>query len=261
MRRSDGLLGAGLATCLLGLAWATSALAVDVQRVEALGVAPLDAADGSRRSPRDRALREALRSAVLQVAAEELVGAATPPHEEELRMALGADPFEYASRFRVLEDRGERPALDPSDPFVTREYVLLAEVHVDAVRVRRRLAEAGLLIVPSGEEDGVRVWIALVDLTSWSEVQAVRKLLRDVGARNPVPVEVQRGRAVLEVATRRSPAQLLRELVRRAPETLEIQPLGAGQGGLRLRARVLAPVPPAAPDPAGRFDTPEAERY
>ena len=44
-------------------------------------------------------------------------------------------------------------------------------------------------------------------------------------------------------------------------KTLRQRALGAGEGGLRLRARVLAPVPPAAPDPAARFDTPEAERY
>jgi hypothetical protein len=261
MQRSGTRLASGLAACLLALAWALPAPAADVQRVEALGVAELGAGASSRRSPRDLALRQALREAVRQVAAVELAGLALPPSEEDLVAALGADPFEFASRFRVLEDRGKQPALEASDPRVTHVYVVLAEVHVDAVRVRQRLADAGLLIVPSGEGPGDRVWIALEDLTSWHEIQAVRKLLRDVGARNPIPVEIEQGRAVLEAETRHSPERLLQELVRRAPETLEIQPLGLARGGLRLRARVRTATPPAARDPARRFDTPRAERY
>ncbi|MBW2269018.1 MAG: hypothetical protein JRH16_10590 [Deltaproteobacteria bacterium] len=261
MRRPWAHRSSRVAVYLLALACATSALAANVKRIEVLGAAPLDEATESRRSPRDRALRQALHAAVRQVATDELAGLVIPPEEGVLSGALGNDPFEYASRFRVLEDHGERQTLDPSGLGVVHEYVVLAEVHVDTARVRRRLAEAGLLAVPSGDGQGVQLRIVLEDLTSWSEIQAVRSLLRDLGARKPVPVELERGRAVLEVESSRSPERLLRELVRRAPDTLEIQPLSAGDDGLRLRARVLVPAQRATPDAARAFDTPEAERY
>lgn len=249
-----GWLALGCVLLLAGPAWAS-----DVRRVEVVGAAPLGGA--LTRSPRDLALRAALRAAVRQVAVEALGGAAAGPEDEVLTAALGEDPFAYATRFRVLEDRGERPALFSSDPEVATEYVVVAEVHVDAARVRSRLERAGLLQVPSGEARGVRTLVTVEDLSSWAEVQAVRKLLSDVGARNAVPVEVERGRAVLEVETRRHPEALLRELVRRAPEGLRIEALTADASGLRLRARVIETTPPAAPDEAAAFDTPGPEGY
>lgn len=252
-----------LATTLLLVGLALPAAAADMQRIEAVGVTPLGTQAGGRQSPRDRALRAALSSAVRQVANQHLSGMPRRPPEAVVAQALGEDPFEYASRFRVLEDRGAQPAVVTQDPTVTSEYVVVAEIHVDAARVRSRLAQAGLLGRPSGERVAVRTRIAIEDLSSWGEVQAVRQLLRDMGATQALPVEVEHGRAVLEVATTRSPARLLQELVRRAPESLELEPRGAGPDGLRLRARVLAPPEPApaAMDDAVPFDTPGAERY
>ena len=244
---------------LLLLLPAAGASASDVRRIEAVGVTPLGVE--ARQPPRDRALRDALARAVRQVAYEQLAGRPQRPPAELVANALGEDPFDYASRFRVLEDRGAQPATVSLDPTVTQEYVVMAEIHVDAERVRQRLATAGLLGAPSGEQATVRTRVALEDLSSWGEVQAVRQLLRDMGATHALPVEVQRGRAVLEVATNRTPARLLQELVRRAPDTLELEPRGAGPEGVRLRARVLAPPPPAALDEPLPFDTPEAERY
>ena len=55
---------------------------------------------------------------------------------------LGDDPFEYATRFRILDDRGVRRSMD-ADGKATSEYVVLAEVHVDAERVRERLQVVG----------------------------------------------------------------------------------------------------------------------
>lgn len=250
----------GCALCLTALLFSASAAASDVQRIETLGAAPLGVA-GSERTPREAALRAALASAVRQVAAEQLSGLPAAPPDSVVTSALGTDPFEYASRFRVLDDKGARPATLIRDPGVTREYVVLAEVHVDAARVRQRLSKAGLLQLPSGDRRGVRTRIALEELSSWSEVQAVRQLLRDLGATHTLPVEIERGRAVLEVESSRSPARLLQELVRRAPASLELEPLGTTAGELRLRARVLAPTPPAAHDDSDPFDTPGAERY
>lgn len=261
MRRHPHRFALVLGLCAWALGWAPAAHAADVERVEAIGAANIEEGASKRRSPRDRALRQALAEAVRQVAVAEVVDLPVPPTDEELALVFGDDPYPYASRFRVLEDRGERPSLDPEAPADRLVYVVLAEVHVDAVRVRQRLVEAGLLIVPSGEINRDRVWIAVEDLSSWHEVQAVRELLREVGAPNAVPVEVQRGRALLEVDAQRSPERLLQELVRRAPATLDIQPLGLGRGGLRLRARVLEASPPAARAPSGTFDTPRAERY
>ena len=45
----------------------------------------------------------------------------------QLWAALGKNPLDYANRFRILEDRGERPALFTEIPGVSTEYVVLVE--------------------------------------------------------------------------------------------------------------------------------------
>ena len=71
-----------------------------------------------------------------------------------------------------------------------------------------------------------------------------------MGARSAVPVEMERGRAVLEVDGTRSPDALIAALVRAAPPNLSVVPLGVDDEGVHLRARFLGgplrPIP--APD-------------
>lgn len=253
-----------LPVLLLAGCIAAPAGAADVRALEALGAVPIHSDGGSRRSPRDRALRRALHEAVWRVAVEELDAAVVAPGEEEVAVALGDDPLVYTTRFRVVEDRGERPALFSGDPEAANEYVVLAEVHVDADRVRRRLSDAGLMRLPSGEVRRIRTRLALVEVRSWAEVQAVRTLLHEVGAGTAVPVDLVRGRAVLAVESAHSPEALVDALLAAAPPELRLERLGAGPDGLELRAHFLTAADspaPRAPAGAARFDTPGRERY
>lgn len=261
MRRAGLLLG--LAAVLL---WAGAAGA-EVVRIEALGAVPLDPDAPTHGAPRDAALERALNDAVWRVALDQLPG--FDPSDElaqaRLAQALGDEPRDYVNRFRILEDRGKRPALFSDAPGVESEYVVLVEVHVDRDRVAKRLRDAGLLATPSGERRHYRVRVVLEDVETYGTYQAVRTLLEEIGARSALPVEMERGRAVLVVDGTRPPDQLLAALVRAAPPDLSVVPLGADDESLRLRARFLGATP-AAPEPGGRaaargFDTDDPNRY
>ena len=67
-----------------------------------------------------------------------------------------------------------------------------------------------------------------------------------------VPVEMERGRAVLEVHGSRGPEDLMVALMGAAPPNLRLVPLGIDAETLRLRARFLgtpaAGVPAPSPD-------------
>lgn len=258
--------GAAAVFAALLVAGLASPVVADVRRVEALGAVPLDPDSPPTQSPRDSALRRALHDAVWRVALDELVGfdPADESSQDALAEALGRDPRKFATRFRVIEDRGERPALFSEEPGIETEYVVLAEVHVDRDKVRERLRAVGLLSRPSGEARRYRVRIVLDEVGSYGAYQAVRTLLEELGARSAVPVEMERGRAVLEVDGSRPPDSLVAALVRAAPPNLSIVPLGVDAEGVHLRARFLGGA--AAPDPgawsdAPGFDTPGANRY
>ncbi len=240
---------------------ATPAGATDNRRLEALGAAPMETHRASRSSPRDVALRRALQGAVWRVAVEQLDTAGATTKDATLAAALGKDPLVYATRFRVIEDRGERPALFSDDPKVENEYVVLAEVYVDVDRVRERLVSTGLMRLPSGEAADVRTRVTLVDVRSWAEIQAVRTLLGEIGARSAIPVDLERGRAVLAVESSLSPAALVRALIAAAPPELRLEPLKGGPDGLELRARFLETSGPNQPARASPFDTSEPEGY
>ena len=240
--------------------------AADVRRVEALGAVALDPDSPPAVEPRDAALRRALHDAVWRVALDELVGfdPADEASQDARAGALGKEPLDFATRFRVMEDRGERPALFSEEPGVESEYVVLVEVYVDRDKVRERLRAAGLLSLPSGDSRRYRVRVVLEEVGSYGAYQAVRTLLEELGARSAVPVEMERGRAVLEVDGSRSPESLVAALVRAAPPNLSVVPLGVDEEGVHLRARFLggaaAPAPGAWTD-APAFDTPRANRY
>ncbi len=259
-RRAAVLSAVGL---LLALALGDSGRA-EVRPVEAVGAVPLDANAPSRVAPRDAALQRALQDAVRRVALDELPDFDPETGEEALAVALGKDPSEFATRYRIREDRGERPALFTDDPGVESEYVVLVEVHVDVDRVRERLMEAGLLLMPSGDSRRYRVRVVIEELEGYAAYRAVRTLLEELGLRSVLPLEMERGRAVLEVDGDRSPNELMSSLLQAAPSNLRLEPLGIDATTLTLRVRFLGA--PAAPDPGAwpavpPIDTTDRNRY
>ena len=237
----------------LGLAAAVTLPAgAEIRKIEALGAVPLDSEATRGTTPRDAALRRALHDAVWRVAMDELAGFDTTDEaaQEALADALGDEPLDFATRFRIAEDRGERPALFSDRPGVVTEYVVMVEVYVDAARVRERLRAADLVGAPTGEARRYRVRLVLEDLGSYGAYQAVRTLLDEMGVSSAIPVEMERGRAILVVDSHRSPDALIAALVRAAPPDLSLVPLGVDENGVRLQARFLGS--PAAPDPGAR---------
>ena len=79
----------------------------EVRRVESIGAIPLRSDTRRSSPPRDAAVRQALDAAVWEVALDLLPGMGSAEAEEVLPGALGDDPFEFTTRFRIIEDRGE----------------------------------------------------------------------------------------------------------------------------------------------------------
>jgi hypothetical protein len=220
----------------LGLAGGTSG--AEERSVEGVGAAAVS--EGG--SARDAALRAAIAEAVRQVAFELLPHLDPAAAEAAVDQALAPDPRTLASRYRILEDRGEGPALLLQEPGVEREYVMVVQADVDVARVRQRLERAGLL-APSQSQAaaGQRLRVVLEDLDGYAAYMAVRTLLEEIGARDAVPLEIERGRAVLEVETRSSPDDLLAALQRSAPPELRIEPRAIDAAAITLRAHFLPP--------------------
>jgi len=231
----------------IGVAWPGLA-AAELREIEAVGFVALDPAMASRRSPRDAAMRSGVAAAVRRVALQELPGF-RPEDEAALDEALGGDPMQFASRFRIVEDRGVQPALLGNDPSIETEYVVVVSVYVDVDRVKQRLTDEGLLSAsPVGISTQPRVYLVLEGLRSHDEYQAVRSLLIDeLRVRSASPVMMERGRAVLEVEADRTPRELLSALLGKAPDHLILTPLEIR--GSRVSVRVRFTAPPARLDP------------
>ncbi len=225
MRRG---LVAALATGLLaGALGPATPAAAEVRRLEVVGAAPAGADAPRNRPLRDAALDSAIAEGVERVA-RELLGGAAP---ESLREGLG-DPREYAVRYRILEDRGERRALLLPVPV---EYVVLVEVHVDATRVQRRLAREGLLA--GGPVERRRFRLLLEEVSSYGLYQQVRQALEASGARRAVPLEIRPGRMLLDVEADAGPERVMERLVGRGRGLgLEVRVLEIDRSGARVRA-------------------------
>lgn len=247
----------------LGLAWPDPAGA-ELREIEAVGFIPLDPAIPSRRSPRDAAMRRGVAAAVRRAAMEELPGF-RPEDEAALDEALGGDPMQFASRFRIVEDRGVQPALLGNDPAIETEYVVVVSVYVDVDRVKQRLTDQGLLSAsPVGTSTQPSVYLVLEGLRSHDEYQAVRSLLIDeLRVRSASPVMMERGRAILEVEADRTPRELLSALLGKAPDHLILTPLEIRGSQVSVRVRFTAP--PARLDPSADrrapIDTTRPNRY
>jgi len=246
MKRARGL--------LLALAWLALAAPVrgaDLRSTEAVGAVPLHADARPASPPRDAAVRKALSEAVRRVALELLAELDPAEVEPRLDAALGTDPLAYISRFRTLEDRGERPVLFSDDPEAKTEYVVVVEASVDAGRLRERLARAGLLVAPAGEVRRYHVRLEAEGLEDYAAYHALREtLLEGVGVRSALPVELERGRAVLEVDGELAGDALLAALVRAAPPGLTLTALETGPERLHVRVDLAPePAPASAPRP------------
>ena len=232
-----GATACGLALALL----LASAAGAEVRQMEAVGAVPL-APDARHTSPlREIAVRMALNEAVRRVALD-LVPEMEPEEAAEfLPEVLGDEPFDYTTRFRIIEDRGERPALFVEDPEVEFEYVVLVEAHIDADRVEKRLVDAGLLVAGSAGAPHRDLRLVVEDLDSFAAYAALREtLIERVGVKSALPVEMERGRAVLVVNTAGDPWQLLEELLMAAPPELVITLVDAQEDALTLRIALEA---------------------
>ena len=252
--------------CALACLLPSLAGAADLRRLETVGVVPMRAGAAAG-APRDAAVRAAVARGVERVAEGLLTSRGGIPEADGgtptdlapgLTPALGTDPFEYVSRFRILRDRGMRdPLLSRGDPGVQHEYVVEAEVTVDATRVRDRLQRFGWLEARSTTQ-GERLRVVLEQLHSYQAYAGLRRsLLDDVGVRSAVPVEFSHGRGVLEVDTDLGPNSLVSALNERGSPNLRIVTLDQQGSELTLLVDWVGPPPgPAKPAPGAADGNP-----
>jgi hypothetical protein len=221
----------------LALVWLTAAGAgAEVRQVEAVGAVPLSADVRPQTPLRDLAVRRALNDAVRRVAVDLIPDLDPEEAGEFLPEALGDEPFAYTTRFRIIEDRGEVPALYSEDPEVEFEYVVLVEAHIDSDRVEKRLGEAGLLAGRAPRPARQDLLLIVEDPPDFAAYAALRRvLLEDVGVESALPVEMERRRAVIRIRASGGASQLLEDLLRAAPPELVISPIDAQNDVLTLR--------------------------
>jgi hypothetical protein len=251
---------AWVVAALAWIALAAAPVAAQEQKVQAVGVAPIAVGDAT---PRDSALRAAVRTAVTEAAATMLpanyAAPAPAPGETErepnawLSAKLGDDPYVYVTRFRIVEDRGKRPALFSSDRSAEFEYVVLAEVNLDLDAIRAKMEKLGLAEHGAARGPARQVTLVVEGLTSYPPLALVQQTLkRDRGVRSVLPVEFTAGRAVLAVDADQDAPGLVAGLTQRAPEGLHVSMVE--QAPLRATVRVewQPPAPPAPPPSVGK---------
>jgi len=276
----SGAIGLLTLIALWGVTAAEPAAATidEVQRVEAVGAFPINPKTTARTAPRNGAVRAAVHNAVQRIALALLPdGFAVPVAETEgepsegldgppdlppdetgepedrgveleawLDQVLGDDPFEFATRFRILEDRGVRPALLSGDPDAENEYVVIVEVYVDTTRVRDRLQATGVLAAPAGDESRFYMEFVVEGLDSFAGYEALRRtLLEGPGVRSALPVEFQRGRVVLAVDADREASSVLGDLLAATPPNLRVIPLESLDDRVTLLVDWSEPAPAA----------------
>lgn len=272
-----------LAMVALAASLAASATA-EVRKLETVGTLPLKASAEPGVIPRDAAIEHALREAVVRIAqefladrpleepglapdddsvpvltlqgevtSEEELAALEAAREEELAeldRVLGKKMVPYTTRFRVIEDRGRRPALFSEDPEVTEEYVVIVEVQIDVERVRNRLVEAGMLDARAGASLANEVLLEVEGLSRYAAYRDFRRLLvEELEVQSVVPVEMEAGRTVFDVSTEVTAVEFLEALLTAAPPHMAIDPRHASGG--RLRVAVEWRRPKGSADPAG----------
>jgi hypothetical protein len=269
-------LGLGALLAIGVLLQVPTAEARDVVRVESVGVAPVRP---DSTSPRDAAVRKGLIEAVLQTARDLLAsGVVEEPDAEmsdgedpqaeadegaELQRILGNDPLEYATRFQVVEDRGEGPTLFGSDLGVATEYVVIVSVFVDRDRIRERLTRAGILLAPPDQEPRIRSRLILENLTEyWAYAEIRRVLLEELKMRAAIAREMAPGHAVLDLTAAHSPRDYLGLLQRSVSDQMQLIPLSVEDDEMRLRVEAFERQPPEEGfEEGGAIDTRSRNRY
>jgi len=218
----------------------------ELRRLEAVGA--VGVRQGERSDPRERAVQAALREAVGQVASELLMdapideGGEGESSDERLAELLGDDMGAFASRFRIVEDRGIGPALFVEDPKVTREYVVVAEVQVDTTRVRQHLVERGALQAARSNNGAAPLRLEVRGLREHMAYRELRKLLKGVtDGQSGVPLRFEADRAVLAVKTHLNGTELVARLTRVAPAHMQIVDLGGSARSSRIAVHWTAP--------------------
>lgn len=239
----------GAAAACLALVLVAAPAAAEVRQIEAEGAVLLGTPSAGELPPRDEAVRLALVEAVGRVAMD-LLPDADETTAAYLPEVLGDDPLAYATRYRVIEDLGERPAIRSDAPPGAFEYAVLVEAHIDADRVASRLTSAGLLARRSPRAAGRDVLVVLEPLGSFAAYDSLRRTLLDgVRVAGIVPLELSQERGVLRVRSDAGPERLLEGLLRAAPPELLVTPLGSPRDDvLRLRVGLQAAALGANPD-------------
>jgi len=261
-----------------GFVSAPIASALDVVRVESVGVAPVrpDSA-----SPRDAAVRKGLLEAVRETAKELLADRVVDAFEDEvideadlqaeaeaeqsaeLEQILGNDPLVYATRFQVVEDRGAGPRLFGSDLDVDTEYVVIVSVFVDRDRIRERLTRAGILLAPPGQAPQIHSRLVLENVGEhWVYAEIRRVLLQELKMRSVIPRELSPGRAVFELNASQTPSEFLPSLQHAVSEQMELVPLSVEADQMRLLVEAFErEAPEEESEEAGAIDTRSRNRY
>jgi hypothetical protein len=105
-------------------------------------------------------------------------------------------------------------------------------------------------VTSAGDARRYRVRVEATGLADFAGFRALREtLLEGVGVRSALPVELERGRAVLDVDSELSGEALLDALVRSAPPGLKLSPLAMEPDHLRVRVEYTPEPTPAAPPP------------
>ncbi len=283
MKRNRSTLAAKL---VLASLLASQLASAELRTLETVGTLPLSKENTTGVVPRDAAIEQALREAVIRIAQEFLADRPLDDEDplepadgeeptlltlpgdeplsedeeaafeaereaelEKLDTVLGTKMVPYTSRFRVIEDRGRRPALFSDDPEVSEEYVVIVEVQIDVDRVRSRLVEAGMLDATTARVQANEVLLEVNGLSRYAAYLDFRNLLiENLGAHAAVPVEMSARRTVFDVSTEVSAVEFLEALLTATPPHIQIDPLHAS--GARLRVAVDWQ-PPAGDSEAG----------
>jgi len=240
------------ALTMVALLLAVGGASAEVRRLEVVGAVPADEDSVQGKPLRRAALEAALDEAVSRVARSLLAGSRGEAQEADLPKILG-ESTDYALRYRVLEERGERRALLVDDPDVMMEFVVLVEVHVDVDRVAARLEQAGLAATL---ETGNSFELELLEVPSERAFAAVRRaLIEQVGVERVIPMELEHGRALLRVETADgSKIAVSRLLSADLGPGVSLRSLGSAGGTVRMRLFDMAPEEPEA-DPAPALRT------
>jgi hypothetical protein len=198
--------------------------------------------------------RDPLESPSLEEPEDPLTGEAMGPMFDEpegpdFDAILGKKMVPYTLRFRVIEDRGRRPALFSDDPDVSEEYMVIVEVQVDVDRIHAKLVDAGLLLPGQNLLAANEVRLEVEGLTYYPAYLAMRRFLEGpLGATAVYPVEMGHGRTILDVETPASAVEFLEHMLTVAPPEIEIVPVSARGNQIHIVVYWVTPNAIASPD-------------